>query len=182
MPYLSDAHFLAQSPEAAAKVLERRKGKLLNLDRVLMHSPAVAQGWNGMFGALRSGLGLDGRLRELVILRVAVLNRAYYEYFQHHGVFLMEGGREEEALALGQWRTAACLGERDKAVLAYVDEMTRGVQVAQPTYERARGVLESDQQMVELTALCAGYNMVSRFLEALGLTPETEENLPPMPR
>ena len=46
-----------------------------------------------------------------------------------------------------------------------------------------------EQVLVELTALCAGYNMVSRFLEALHLTPEEggggegeeERSLPGMP-
>jgi alcohol dehydrogenase class IV/alkylhydroperoxidase family enzyme len=188
--YLSDDGFHAQDPEAAAKIVARRQGQLLNLDRVLMHSPAVAQGWNAMFGSLRSGLRLvDGRLRELVILRVAVLNRAYYEYFQHYPVLLAEGGTAAEAEALGDWRGEAAremFGERDRAVLAYVDEMTRHVQVQQATADALRAVLpveNAESFAVELTALCAGYNMVSRFLEALQLTPETTDPaiLPRMP-
>jgi alkylhydroperoxidase family enzyme len=47
--------------------------------------------------------------------------------------------------------------------------------------EAVRAVLDSDQQLVELTALIAGYNLVARFLEALRLTPERTEDLPPMP-
>ncbi|GAB5034376.1 maleylacetate reductase [Nannochloropsis oceanica] len=188
--YLSNDDFRSQDPEAAAKIVARRQGNLLNLDRVLMHAPAVAQGWNAMFGSLRSGLQLiDGRLRELVILRVAVLNRAYYEYFQHYPVLLAEGGTVAEAEALGDWQGEAArgiFGDRDKAVLAYVDEMTRHVQVQQATAETLRAVLpvgNSESYMVELTALCAGYNMVSRFLEALQLTPETTNlaELPHMP-
>eukprot|EP00624_Nannochloropsis_granulata_P004754 evm.model.NODE_3380_length_15587_cov_23.568743.4 len=188
--YLSNDDFHVQDPEAAAKIVARRQGNLLNLDRVLMHAPAVAQGWNAMFGSLRSGLQLmDGRLRELVILRVAVLNRAYYEYFQHYPVFLAEGGTAAEAEALGDWRGEGArgfFGDRDKAVLAYVDEMTRHVQVQQATAEALRAVLpveNAESYMVELTALCAGYNMVSRFLEALQLTPETTNlaALPHMP-
>lgn len=188
--YLSDDDFHAQDPEAAAKIVARRQGQLLKLDRVLMHAPAVAQGWNAMFGSLRSGLRLvDGRLRELVILRVAVLNRAYYEYFQHYPVLLAEGGTAAEAEALGDWRGEAArelFGERDRTVLAYVDEMTRHVQVQQATADALRAVLPmetAESFVVELTALCAGYNMVSRFLEALQLTPETTDppTLPRMP-
>lgn len=188
--YLSDDDFHAQDPEAAAKIVARRQGQLLNLDRVLMHAPAVAQGWNAMFGSLRSGLRLvDGRLRELVICRVAVLNRAYYEYFQHYPVLLAEGGTAAEAEALGDWRGEAgteLIGDRDRAVLAYVDEMTRSVQVQQATVDALHAALPTEKReafVVELTALCAGYNMVSRFLEALHLTPETTDpaTLPRMP-
>lgn len=184
VPYLDDSQFLDKSPAAAASILERRKGQLLHLDRILMHAPPVAQGWNGMFGALRSSLSLDGRLRELVILRVAVLNRAYYEYFQHHPVFLQEGGTDEQARWLGRWQSApeGVWDERDRAVLQYVDEMTRAVQVSEPTARRVRaGLGGQEQPVVEVTALCAGYNMVSRFLEAIGMGPETEQDLPPMP-
>jgi len=38
------------------------------------------------------------------------------------------------------------------------------------------------KELVEVTALCGGYNLVSRFLEALHLTPEQTARLPPMPR
>ena len=31
----------------------RRGGELLNLDRILLHSPNFASGWNHMFGTLR---------------------------------------------------------------------------------------------------------------------------------
>ncbi len=190
--YLSDEAFSVQDPAAAAKILARRQGQLLNLDRVLMHAPAVAQGWNAMFGSLRTGLTVvDGRLRELVICRVAVLNRAYYEYYQHYPVLLAEGGTAAEAEALGDWRGAGTpvFGPKDRAVLAYVDEMTRQVRVQEATVEALKAVLAREgerreaQFLVELTALCAGYNMVSRFLETLHLTPETTDpaSLPRMP-
>jgi alkylhydroperoxidase family enzyme len=179
--YLSDGEFLSKDPEAAERIMERRKGRLLNLDRVLMHSPAVAKGWNALFGALRSGLSLPGRLRELVICRIAVLNRAYYEFYQHQPVLLQEGGRPEEALALGRWRDSPLFDRQDRAVLAYVDEMTTRVQVGDATARAAAEALGSQQKLVEVTALCGGYNLVSRFLEALQLTPETHHDLPAMP-
>jgi alkylhydroperoxidase family enzyme len=38
----------------------------------------------------------------------------------------------------------------------------------------------SDREVVELTATVAAYNMVSRFLEALQIEPESgRDNLPP---
>ncbi len=183
IPLLDDAAFRAQDPEAAERIFARRKGRLLNLDRALMHAPAVAQAWNGMFGCLRSGLALDGRLRELVILRVAVLNRAYYEWYQHYDVFVAEGGTAEEAAALGDPGASALLSARDQAVLAYVDAMTRRVQVPDAVAAAAReAVGGAVKELVEVTALCGGYNLVSRFLEALHLTPEQTARLPPMPR
>ena len=80
IPYLSDEEFLAQDREVAEMLLARRRGDLLNLDRLLMYAPPVAKGWSALFAALRASLTIDGRLRELIILRVAVVNRAYYEF------------------------------------------------------------------------------------------------------
>ena len=57
-------------------IRKRRGGTLLNLDRMLLNSPAFAVGWNGYLGAVRSSLTLDPRLRELAICAVAVLRSA----------------------------------------------------------------------------------------------------------
>ena len=79
--------------------------------------------------------------------------------------------------------------ERAKRVVAVeldprtVLELTRRVQVPEAVAAAAREALGgSVAALVEVTALCAGYNLVSRFLEALQLTPEQTTRLPPMPR
>jgi alkylhydroperoxidase family enzyme len=50
-------------------------------------------------------------------------------------------------------------------------EMTRQVRVADATFAAVRAVL-GEQATVELVAVIAAYNMVSRFLVALGVEPE----------
>jgi alkylhydroperoxidase family enzyme len=51
-------------------------------------------------------------------------------------------------------------------VLAYTDQMTRGVEVEESIVDAVKQFL-SDTQVVELTATVAAYNCVSRFLVAL---------------
>lgn len=41
-----------------AAVRARRGGGPLNLDRVLLHSPPLAAGWNAFMGTVRTGLSL----------------------------------------------------------------------------------------------------------------------------
>ena len=53
-----------------------------------------------------------------------------------------------------------------RAVLAYTDAMTRQVQVPDAVFARVAGQ-HTPQEVVEITATVAAYNMVSRFLEAL---------------
>ena len=144
----------------------RRGGRLLTLDRQLLHSGPLARGWNGLMGAIRGEMRLDGALRELVILRVAVLNRAPYEFVQHAPVALAEGLSQAQVDAVRDWQGSPLFDARSRDVLAYADAMTLQVQVPQPLFDALRAHL-SDREVVELTATVAGYNMVSRFLEAL---------------
>ena len=51
-------------------------------------------------------------------------------------------------------------------VLAYTDQMTRGVEVDDEVMERLKECF-TDKEVVELTATVAAYNCVSRFLVAL---------------
>lgn len=154
-------------------VRERRGGELLNLDRMLLHSAPVARGWNGYMGAIRTGCALAGDLRELVILQVAVLNRAPYEFAQHVPVALADGLSQRKIDALVDWRTASVFSERERDVLAYAEAMTLKVQVDEATFKAVRRHF-SDREVVELTATVASYNMVSRFLEALGVQIEAQ--------
>lgn len=62
------------------------------------------------------------------------------------------------------------LSEEEKAVLAFTGESTKGVRVGEGTFEWVRGVLGGDKEVLELTMVVAGYNMVSRFLVALDVT------------
>jgi hypothetical protein len=66
VPY-TDAELLAAvcSPEQLQMVEQiraRRGGRLLNLDRMLLHSPPVASGWNALFGKIRGEMLLDGQV------------------------------------------------------------------------------------------------------------------------
>ena len=61
-----------QPKELLDAVLARRGARgLLNLDRMLLHSPPVAEGWLAFLTAIRQQCQLSGRDRELVILRTA---------------------------------------------------------------------------------------------------------------
>lgn len=163
-----EAHTPGVDADLVRAVQERRGGELLNLDRMLLHSAAVARGWNGYMGAIRTGCVLAGDLRELVILQVAVLNRAPYEFAQHAPVALAEGLSQAQIDAVADWRNSALFDERERDVLAYGEAMTLQVQVDEPSFQAVRRHF-SDRELVELTATVASYNMVSRFLEALGV-------------
>jgi alkylhydroperoxidase family enzyme len=163
--------------ELVGSIKARRKGKLINLDRMLLHSPPFAQGWNALLGAVRRNLQLSPRVRELAICAVARLNDAGYEWYQHAPEFLDAGGPQAQLDALDDVdaaaRDAALFDEAERAALQLTLEMTRGVKVSDATLGRARKLF-GDRQLTELVGTIATYNMVSRFLVALGVDEKGE--------
>ena len=170
IPYMTDDK--VGPPDLVQAIKARRPaGQLWNLDRMLLHSPNFAKGWNGMFGAIRNQLALPGNLRELSIMAIAVLNKADYEWQAHEPEFLKAGGTKEQLAALKTLDPKPFDG-KERAALQLTIEMTRDVQPKQTTIDAVRKLLPDDQ-VVELIGTIAGYNMVSRFLLATGVEPES---------
>ena len=166
-----------QPQDLVSAILERRGGALLNLDRALLWSEPLARGWNVYLKNVRTGLASSRKLRELGICTVALVTGAHYEYHHHAPDFLAAGGTQAELDALGAFLAApagsvpAGLGQDESLVVQYAVSMTRDVQVPDALFARMRERFDTTQ-VVELTAAIATYNMVARFLLALGVTPE----------
>ena len=149
----------------AARIKAERGGKLLNLYRMLLHSPPVAECWLAFLTAIRQKCSLPARVRELVIMRIAVLNAAEYEFQAHLPFAKKEGVSDAQVAALRTGDTAP-FAEGERAALAYAEAMTRTIRVPDDVFAAVRRHF-AEREMVELTATIAAYNMVSRFLEAL---------------
>jgi alkylhydroperoxidase family enzyme len=166
LPYVLDPIPAASAADAAIVErlrLRRAPGKLLKLDRALLHAPAVADGWNSFFGCIRERSTLTDDIRELAICRVAVLTNAHFEWLQH-APLAEQAGLDIAALKLdGEGLTA-----KQTAVLRYTDEMTKGIEVSDDIWLEIRNFF-SDREVVELTATIAAYNCCSRFLVALDI-------------
>lgn len=157
----------SSNPEIATVVerIERERGKVLNIYGMLLNSPPVAEGWLAFLTAIRQKCKLSGHDRELVIMRVAVLNGADYEFRAHVPFALKDGITEAQIDALRDSRLDA-FDARERDILAYCDSMTREIHVPDAVFQAVKPHFD-DREMVELTATIAAYNLVSRFLEAL---------------
>jgi len=169
--------------EEARPVYERIAARrhprpLIPLDLALLHSPAVADGWNSFIGAIRTKTAVPDTLKELAISRIAALNGAVHEW-DIHAALAVKAGVSNDVMEVvftlpfvgrGKDKTDSekleKLSVEERAVLEYTDQMTVGVQVDDGVSEKLREVL-GDTQTVELTATVAAYNCVSRFLVAL---------------
>ena len=157
--------------ELVAQIRSERGGRLLNLYKMLLNSPPLAAGWLHLFTAIRQQCQLPGAVRELVIMRVAIINGAEYEYKIHIPFALKEGFSQEQINALRNWQRSDLFDERQRAALAYADSMTKEIHVPDAVFAAVRRYFNS-RELVELTTVIAGYNLVSRFLEALQVDPD----------
>ena len=162
--------------EAAKPLVERiikERGSVLHLYQMLLHSPPVAEGWLNYLTAIRQKSSLNAGLREMIIIRIAIVNGAEYEAAQHIPIALKEGVSQEKVDALSNWESSDLFDENEKLVLNLTDQMTKNVQVDKRVIEELRKNF-TEQEIVELAATAAAYNMVSRFLEALGIHSDDE--------
>ena len=164
-------------PDLVAAIRQRRGGELLDLDRLLLHSPVFATGWGEFMGRVRTGLALPPLLLELAMCGVAALNRADFEMHHHAPLYRAAGATEAQLAALHRLGVEPELAQdpvfdaTQQAVLALVVEMTRDVTVRDSTFERVRAAMGGDKLVFELVGVIAAYNMVSRILVALALKP-----------
>lgn len=163
-----------QPEDLVQAILQRRGGAFLNLDRALLWSEPLARGWNHYLGNVRTGLGASRRLREMGICTVALCTGAHYEYHHHAPDFLGAGGTQASLDALQAFvREGSTEGlPDDEALVArYAAQMTRDVKVDDALFAQMQERFDTTE-LVEITAAIATYNMVARFLVALGVTPE----------
>ena len=178
IPYITDTDIAAERVPAdlvAAIRARRANGSLLNLDRMLLHSPPIARGWNTFMGSIRKDLDVAPLLRELAICAVAKLNRAEYEWIQHAPEFLAAGGTQSQLDAMQDIERATdnttAFNELERLVLTLTREMSRSIAVSVATMDSLRANLP-DREVAEIVCVIASYNMVSRYLVALGIEPE----------
>jgi alkylhydroperoxidase family enzyme len=155
----------------------RRGGTLLNLDRALLWSEPLARGWNTYIGAVRTQLGVSRPMRELAICTVALITGAQYEYHHHAPDYLAAGGSRAGLDALAAYVRAGGdalpdgLAGDEALVAQYAAQMTRNVAVDDALFAKLKQRFDTTE-LVEITAAIAAYNMVARFLVALGVAPE----------
>ncbi len=182
LPYVADPPQVTSAVEEGIvhRIRSRRAPNPLQaLDLTLLHSPAVADGWNSFLGAIRTRTSLPTDIREVAICRVAVLNQAWYEWV-HHAPLAVAGGVSDAGMrslrntgSSGGDGGEEGLTEKQLVVKVYTDSMTRDVKVPEEVFAWLKRLF-TEKEIVEITATVAAYNCVSRFLVALDVGEKNE--------
>ncbi|KAG0144581.1 hypothetical protein CROQUDRAFT_64865 [Cronartium quercuum f. sp. fusiforme G11] len=171
----------------ADQIRQRRHPRdLIALDGVLLNHPSIASGWNTLLGSIRTDNILPTDIRELLILRVAALNSAAYEWTHHEPIARAAG---MSSLQLCRVRDIVKplkdsnhhLSPSQLTALNFADAVTRTLDVPDQLitdFKQILGGSQPDKALLDATATVAAYNMVSRVLITLDVADDRLASVP----
>lgn len=175
----------AEALEAAEAAGVHPELARLTVFQVLLQHPQLAKAMQGLLFTLLLRGRLDGRLRELVIMRLAWRTGSLYEWTQHWQVATEMGVPEEDLLAVRDWEAHPNFGGAERAVLAATDETLAVGTISSSTWAACEAQLGGRQELLELVVAIGHWRMYSSLLRSLevplesDLTPWPPDGLPP---
>jgi alkylhydroperoxidase family enzyme len=164
LPYVDPA----TAPEAVRAVLEQLPVPL-NIFRMMAHAESSFRPLLRLGGTILGSQKLDGKLRELAILRVARLSGAEYEWVQHVPIAKDAGATEAQIDALAREdSTADCFDDVERLVLCFTDEVVKDVRASDATFDEMTKRFEP-REIVELILAIGFYMTMARLMETTGI-------------
>lgn len=140
----------------------RRDGEIINVVRLFARFTEFFRAYKpfGLYTMVRSSL--PPRIRELAILRLAVINKSDYEWAHHSRIALScdISIEEVERIRVGDDRG---WGEDDLAILQCVDAVRSDASITDELYARLSRFMD-ERAIFDLVITIGNYNMVSAAL------------------
>lgn len=167
IPYV-DPDNASEDTRAALAVVPPTSGVF----RIVAHADASFRPWLVFGGTLSRNLELDGRLRQLTILRVAVLADCEYERVWHETVSIVDGVREEQIAALVAGRAEGPeFDELETLLLRFVTEAVERLGATEETTLALVGLL-SPRAVIEVLLTVSHYFGLAILLKTMAVEPE----------
>lgn len=172
LPYIEREDLPVENRELWDRLVEGRD--VANLFRLMGNNRVLLQAYVEMLNALWNESGLDDQTRELVILRVALLQRNEY-LWHHHVPIACELGLSDDVIrTLEHWQSSELVlfDERQRTILSFVDGVARDRRPAPSSYE-ALAHYYPLSAIIGLTLVVGFYRMTASFASTLDV--ELEE-------
>jgi alkylhydroperoxidase family enzyme len=137
---------------------DRPKG--LNVLGTLARHPGLATAFHTFNGHILFSTTLTPRMRELLVLRVAAVRGAEYEWAQHVVLAGDAGLSAGDIDRIAEGPDAEGWSPLDRAMVSAVDELLGDARVADPTWATLAGELE-DQQLMDLVFTVGAYDVLA---------------------
>lgn len=145
---------------------DRPKG--LNVLGTLARHPALARAFHTLNGHVLFASTLSPRDRELLVLRVASVRDAAYEWAQHAVLAGDAGLGEDEIARVAEGPDAPAWSPRDRAMLRAVDELVADALIADATWDALAAELD-EQQLMDLVFTVGAYDLLAMALRSFGV-------------
>ncbi len=144
----------------------KRTGRILNVHHTFGHAPKLSHASAQMAMALRYETSVPRLYIEIAIVRVAQNARGVYELQQHKPMLLAEGFSKHKFAALNKWRKSNLFEDKERALLAYTDAMSRYGDVPEKVFKAMQRHFTA-QQIMELSFAIGSYYGTALIMNAL---------------
>jgi len=152
--------------------LTKKFGRVPNIFGVMAHRPEALKHFLPLFNAVVAQGTVAPRYKELAYLKASMLNGCEYCSKAHLASAKRVGITDEQVKAMQFYDRSSQFDEKDKAVLLYVERMTRGASAMRPGSVDALAQHFKEGEIVELTLVVCLANFTNRFNDALQIEPD----------
>ena len=143
--------------------METRGARVGNVWKMAAHSPSTLLHLIRLGNYILTKTKLNPKLREMAILREAVILDCEYVR-SAHVVFGKEVGiTNQQLMAINDWENSGTFSEEEQAVLRFTDEVVKFAKVTDETFSDLGRYLEQGM-MVELALTIGYYGMLARII------------------
>ena len=162
IPYVEKDGAPQEVAETFAK-MEARGNPVVNLWKMVAHSPSALIHVIRTGNALLTKTRLTPKLREMAILRTAEMLDCAYERRAHARAGKREGMTDEQVKAIKDWESSNDFDDIERAVLRFTDEVAQLAKVKDETFSNLAKYLD-EGMMAELALIVGFYGMLARIL------------------
>ncbi|MET0729346.1 MAG: carboxymuconolactone decarboxylase family protein [Acidimicrobiales bacterium] len=148
--------------------VQEGRPKAMNTLGTFAHHPALARAFWTFNGHVLMATTLTERQRELLVLRVAALRKAGYEWAQHVFVGRDVGLDDEEIGRVAFGPDAPLWSELDAALIRAVDELIGDGAISDATWAVLAGELDA-QQLLDVIFTVGSYEILAWMMRSFDL-------------
>jgi alkylhydroperoxidase family enzyme len=142
--------------------------KILNIYKTMAKHPNLYKNWGVFTQYILTGSSLRKRDRELIILRIGWLCQSEYEWAQHAQLARNIGFSEEKIEGIAKGPDAEGWSDFEITLLHAVDELYINAFISDETW-KALSEKYNDKKLMDLICTVGQYNLVSMYLNSLGI-------------
>lgn len=159
---MRDALAALRPPEPRHPLPERGgdRPKGLNVLGTLARHPALARAFHTFNGHILFATTLSVRQREILVLRVAAVRRAEYEWAQHAVLAADAGLSTDEVARIADGPDAPGWAPLEAAMVRAVDELLADATITDATWEVLAGELD-ERELIDLVFTVGAYDALA---------------------